>query len=223
MPLLPLPPGDTPLNGGDLPVSESSEVLKEFSSIHRRPETAPVRDALVDGFTEGFLEYQRASSYAAAQSNPMLATGEYLLSFADEREVVPGVDESEESIRNRLFQAPSIVTPDAIVDGINAILAPYTSETATWCELELDGVFVHDGTSVWDSFVGTDPNYPDRYYADQTDLTPSGYVPSSGYPRSFVIRIPELVALTADETYRQIIGFVESIKGQGISWTLTVG
>jgi len=233
MPELPLPTGETWIGGGDLPVSEPNDVLKEFPSTHRRPKTAPVRDAFVEGFTEGFKEYQNQAAYAAAQTDPMRATGIYLASFAEEHTVVPRVGESEESVRSRLFRAPQIISYIAIVDGVNEIIAPYTFSKATLAELELDGWFIHDGTNseggepVWDSFVGAPPEYPDRHPLPLINPNPQlsvpGAVPSRGYPRSFVLYVPELFIANADAIYSQIIGFVESVKGQGISWSMVIG
>ncbi len=262
MPLPPLPVGPTDIDGGDLPVSDASDVLTEFSRPHRNADVAPVRDAFASAFAEGFKEYQNVAAYAADQTNPLLATGDYLASFAEERQIVPRPGESNEDLRARLFETPDIVTPDVIVAGVNEILAPYSTIGCHLSELELDGWFVHDGTAGWDAFIGTEPNYPDRYYDDVPSLLPGGCVPSWGYPRSFLLRIPPLetsdelstyildgaagtfvgdgsdtsgsessgaVAMSvygtanlADEIYSSIVGFVERIKGQGISWGLIV-
>lgn len=262
MPLLPLPTGESALIGGDVPVMDGADVLAEFPSPHKNPAAAPVRDAFVAAWAEGFLAYQNIAAEAAGQSDPLRATGDYLKSFANEHGVVPGAGESEESVRSRLFQAPEIVAPDVIVDGVNAMLATFTTGVCTLSELELDGYFVQDGTADWDSYVGADPDYGDRYYDDMPSLLPGGAVPSSGFPRSFMLRIPPLednddtlsfvtdtvdgifigdgsdtsgaesdgsVATSvfvdpklADDLYAQIAGYVESIKGQGISWSLVV-
>lgn len=221
-----------------------------------------MRDGFAAAFAEGFLEYQRIAERAAAQCDPLRSTGEYLRGFAEERGIIPAEGESEESIRVRLFSVPSIVTPDAIRGAVNRVLAPYTDKECTYSELELDGAFVHDGTAVWDSFVGTDPDYPDRYYDDLPYRLPGGWIPSSGLPRSFMLRVPPLesnddtvsyvlaesdgifvgdgtdasgsesdgsVAFSAfqepklaSELYAAIVGVVETIKGQGITWSLIV-
>ncbi len=202
--LLPLPPGDSALTGGDIPVVDETDVLAEFPEPIKRAPTAPVRDAFAAAWAEGFKEYQRIASRAAGQSDPMQATGDYLRSFAEEHSVVPLSDESEASIRARLFAAPPIVTPNVIVDGVNAILAPFTTGTCHLSELELDGWFVHDDdASVWDSFIGTDPNYPDRYYDDLPSLQSGGATPSWGFPRSFVLRIPSVS--TNDDAYAYML------------------
>ncbi len=233
----------------DLPVSSSTDVLIEFCIPQKNPEVAPTRDAIAAALAEGFIEYQNAAEYAASQSDPLKATGGYLKGYADEHQVVPGIGESESSLRSRLFASPSIVTPNAIETAINNIIAPLECKIS---ELDLDGWFLHaagDG-AVWDSFVGADPNYPDRYYDDQPGLRPGGAVPSNSLPRSFHIRIPALQAQdnafayigdtffvgnsgfsllyiyqnqqNAVDLYNEIIAVVERIKGQGMTWSLLV-
>jgi|SRR6185369_14890328 len=256
MPLLPLPEGDSHLIGGDVPVNTAEDVLVEFSRPHRNPAAAPVRDAFAAAFAEGFKKYQNIASRATAQTNPLTATGDYLKAFAEERGIVPKFEETEESLRERLFSAPAIVTPQAIVDQINEILAPYSNGTCRIAEIEMDGWFVHDGTATWDSFVGASPEYPDRYYDYLPDLDPGGAIPSWGYLRSFLIRIPPLEQndetisyvlndsddglfvdngtslypsfflftnpQLSEDLYNQIIGLVDNIKGQGMTYTLLV-
>lgn len=264
MPLFPLPP-DTPLGGGAVPVNVPADVLAEFPRPHKNNPAAPVRDGFCAGFCESLRAYQSASEYAAAQCDPLRAVGEYLRSIAEEKEVVPIANEADDDLRARLFKAPSIVTPNAILQAVNDLLAPYTDILAEGCEPEMDGWYVHDSSpSVWDSFIGSIPYYPDRLYFD--DLATNGvYIPqnmpdrcivSNGYPRNFLIRIPVLEAtkdlfafsdfmfigdgtdaggtesngtvatsvfgdsLTEDEIYAAIIGAVQKIKGQGMSWEL---
>lgn len=243
MPFLPLPL-DTSLEG-DLPVSTSVDVLSEFPATHKRSAVAPVRDALAAAFAEGFIEYQNRASYASGQSDPLKATGDYLREYAAEHEVVPEVGESDASLRVRIFASPSIVTPEAIEAAINEVIFPHVCFIS---ELDLDGWFIHSTSpAVWDSFVGTDPNYPDRYYSDLPQTLPGGCIPSNNLPRSFFVRIPALNAQdnalnfigdaffisntlmniyasvkTSTDLYNAVIARVESIKGQGISWSLMI-
>jgi len=209
MPFLPLP-SETTL-GTDLPVSSVEDVLIEFGVPQKTAEIAPVRDAIAEAFADGFIEYQNASERAAAQSDPLRATGNYLKAYAAEHEVVPFPGESESSLRARLFDSPTIVTPDAIEAVINEVIAPLECKIS---ELDMDGWFIHaagDG-AVWDSFVGTEPNYPDRYYDDQPSLRVGGCVPSNNLPRSFHVRIPSLNA--QDESY-DYIGTVDTVLSDG--------
>ncbi len=259
MPVIPLPFGGAPLHGGAVPVTSSEDVLAEFPRPQRNPASAPVRDAFAAAFAAGFIEYQRQSTRAALQSDPLYATGLYLKSFAEEHAVVAAPGESEESVRARLFLAPEVVTPDFIVAGVNAILAPHSPIGCHLSELELDGWFVHDGDAEWDSFIGEEPDYPDRYYDETPYLLPGGAVPSWGYIRSFLLRVPPLELsdddftyvldadddgifigdgsdpaddsvdvyiydspYTSDELYAAIVGYVEKVKGQGITWSLVV-
>src|SRR5437870_3747490 len=121
MPLLPLPSGETSLAGGDLPTSEPEDVLSEFARPHRNPASAPVRDAFAAAWNAGLTAYQNIAARAAAQSDPTRATGEYLTGYAEERGVIPLSNETESQFRDRLFDAPEIVTPKAIVGVVNAL------------------------------------------------------------------------------------------------------
>lgn len=280
MPTIPLPPGGTSLGGGDLPVSSPSDVLAELPETHRRVEVAPVRDAFCEGFAEGFYDYQDFAEHSAAQCDPARATGDYLESLALEREIVKFPGETDVALRARMFAIPDIVSPQAIVDVVNALLAPYSDGECQFIELELDGYFVHDGDpgNIWDSFVGAPPRYPDRYYEYDASENegfylennlPGGAIPSRGYLRSFVLRLPDLsdndIAVTyiiepedasyelddgqfvgdgsdtsgsessgligmsifvdpkiSTDIYASIVAAVESIKGQGITWSAVV-
>ncbi len=199
MPFLPLPEETT--LGTELPVSTADDVLAEFANPHKTPETAPVRDAIVAALAEGFLEYQDASDRAAGQSDPLRATGSYLRAYAEEHDVVPTIGESESSLRSRLFASPAIVTPGAIERAINEIISPAECFIS---ELDLDGWFIHGSApSVWESYVGADPDYPDRYYDDVPSGLPGGCIPSDSLPRSFHVRVP---ALQAQDEAIQYIG-----------------
>lgn len=262
MPFLPLPP-DAGVGGGALPVTDDADVLAEFPTPHKSPSSAPVRDSIVGGFTDGFTEYQRRAEYAAAQCDPLRATGDYLRSIAEEKEIYPSAQESDEEIRGRLFTATEIVTPKAIDDAVEALLALATDLNAEIYEPEVDGLFISDGTAIWDSFIGANPRYLDRLYLDDAvendgdyipDNRPGGAVPMTGLVRFFVVRVPPLTAVdsdfefvttaddgcyiddgtgsfgsfsyataeTEDEIYAAIVGKVNSIKGQGITWELLV-
>ncbi len=219
MPLLPLPPGDTSLSGGDLPVVDASDVLAEFPQPQRNAETATVRDAFCEAFSLGFIEYQNAAPYAAAQCDPIRATGVHLRAIASDRTIPVGRSDTDETIRARIFATPNIVTPDAIEDAINEILADRTTSVCHISELNLDGYFVHGNQLVteieyaWDSFIGAEPNYPDRYYDDVPSLLPGGAVPSSGRPRSFAVRVPSLAG--SNNLFNFVSSNPETFAGDG--------
>lgn len=190
MPLLPLPPGGTALSGGALPVRDADDVLAELPRPQRNASSAPVRDAICESFSRAYLAYQNAAAYVAAQADPLRATGVHLRAIADARKVPVLRTDDDETLRARIFATPNIVTPESIETAINAILAPRTTSVCRVSELNLDGWFVNNGTAVWNSFVGADPEYPDRYYDELPTTQPGGAVPSSGVPRQFSIRIP---------------------------------
>ncbi len=204
MPIFPLPAGGSSLAGGALAVNSAADVLAEFPDEHRVPEVAPVRDAFAEGFAEGALAYQREASRAAAQSDPARATGIYLDLHGEDRDVARHAGEIDEDYRPRLFASPAVVTPTALLAGINALLATVTTKLAQLFEPELDGWFVHEcaGAEAWESFFGSSPTYPDRLYVVDTVANdgyfveggdPGGAVPPYGdHGRTFVIRIPAL-------------------------------
>lgn len=250
------------------PTVTSADVLGTLPTEVRASTQAPVRDAFVAAFTAGLAAYETLAARTAALSDPLRSTGDYLREHAELRGVVPARGESDASIQSRMFAAPLIVTPNAIVSVVNALIAPYTSKLLTLFEPELDGLFICDG-SVDYGFIGVDPTHLDRLYPDDSVVngmyipqsSPGGAAPSNGYPRTFVMRVPALEGaddlfafvgdayedtfitdgtvsddpyvsntdgyvfantLTTEELYSTIIGTVERIKGQGISWTLFI-
>lgn len=240
-----------PLSESELVVKTAADVLAEFSVPQKNPDVAVVRDAIAAAFAEGYKEYQIQTSRAALQSDPLFATGDYLKEYADEHEVVPAVGESEESLRTRIFASPSIVTPAAIEAAINEVIFPRTCFIS---ELDLDGWFIHStAPCIWESYVGANPDYPDRCYDLVPSGQPGGAVPTNNIPRSFMVRIPALSAQdedfsfigdsffvsgdmtdpstdrfifsnqqTSKDLYDAVVARVESIKGQGITWSLVI-
>lgn len=187
---------------GAVPVVDDSDVSAFLPLFVRSSDSAIVRDALVAAIRVILTTYQDAAAYAALQSDVLTATGAYLDSKLEPiTKRQDGEDDDAYRARGLSFQA--VVTPEAIIAAVNALISPYT---ATWMEPALDGMFLHDETaSVWDSFIGSDPIYLDRYYPDDVTAN-SGYLrpsidPGAGYVftdlpgRVFVIRIPDLAGL----------------------------
>lgn len=207
MPSLPTPPlaGGVPLSGGDLPVSSQADVAAVWDEQIQSIPTAPVRDVIQVGQTALMLAAQRATTYAAAQSDPLRATDEYLDEIGNERDINRQPGEAGLSYSARVNSTPPIVDPNDIIAAVNAILLPFTSISARYSERS-DGYFVNDGTASWSSHVfdGTanqPPNYPDRRYVGTTaagvqaipDRRPGGArVFDDLFGRYFEIRIPDL-------------------------------
>jgi hypothetical protein len=213
MPTLPLTL-PAAIDGGELPVRTDADVLAAFPVEVRVEEDAPVRDALVAALTAMAETYQIRSRQAVAQSDPTRATGVYLEGLADDAGVFAQANESTEQLRARLLGAPAIITPDAIIASVNAILAPYTTTKAKYFESEVDSWFVSDGTAEIESFVWEDtdesasPRYTDRLYPDDAAVNSGvsianrevrgAWVFSDTFGRHFVVSIPPLDAVDND-------------------------
>ncbi len=131
MPTLPLDSLPVPLDGGPLPVASIADVQNEFAGEVQDPPVAPVRDALQLGIKGMLQRYQRASRYAAAQSDPARATGVYLDEIGSyERDVHRQAGELDASYRARVNAFEGVADPGDIVAAANAVLAPYSSGIA---------------------------------------------------------------------------------------------
>lgn len=192
-----------------VPVTSPADVKAELPTIIKQSQNAPVRDALTAAMAEMFKAHQDASKYAADQASVDRATGIYLAGLASDHGIVPASGESNDSLRSRIFDAPLIVTPQAIINAINAIVLPYTTVRPQIFE-EIDCNFITDDTASFDSsFVSANPRYPDRLYEDDAAEN-DGYSRPQSQPggfwtfgdevgRYFVIRLPPLEA--ADEDF----------------------
>lgn len=208
MPDLPLS-GSTPLGGGALPVRSRLDVLALLPPDVRNSASAPVRDALIIALTAILQEYQRRSSRGAALGDVLRSTGTALEGLARDHEVYKQPGESDESLRARILGLTDLVTPNAIVTAVNAILEPHTDLRAKYFESELDQWFVTDGAALFDSFIfntaaAASPYYPDRLYPDDepengvaiANRQPLGaWVFSDALGRHFLLRIPPLEAV----------------------------
>lgn len=214
MPTLPIS-GPSPLDGGDLVVRSADDVLALLPPDVRNSASAPVRDALAAALTEILQSYQNRSSQSAALLDILRASGTRLEGLARDHEVYKQPGESDEALRARVLGLADMVTPEAIVGAVNAILAPYTTKRCRYFESELDCWFVDDGTATWSSFVFTDdapasPHYADRLYPDdeaengvalESREVLGAWVFSDVLGRMFVLRIPPLEAVDDDGTY----------------------
>lgn len=215
MPTLPLTL-PAPLDGGELPVTSSTDVAKAEPYFVRRATVAPVRDAFRAGLVALFAWYQRAASYAAAQVDILRATGLYLDGLGRDFDVFRQDGEGHEAYRARILAGEDVVTPAAILAAVNATLAPYTTIEAQYAESIMDRWFVEDGTATWSSHVWSRngdrvPYYPDRLYEEQSaenggyvreQSAPMGALPfSDDVGRHLVVRIPDLAAVDENVAY----------------------
>jgi hypothetical protein len=199
---LPLPPGPSRLDGGDLPVVSRDDVLAVLPAFVRKADSAPVRDALFAALHWILLKYQERAGYAATQCDIARATGIYLEGLCEDRGVYRQPGETDHALRARALTTPDLVTPEAILAAANAILGPHTRIKAQLAESLLDRWFVHDGSAKWHSFVGANPQYLVRLYPDDA-VANDGFVRpgsriggawafSDRIGRYFVLRVPVL-------------------------------
>lgn len=216
MPLLPVQLPFIP-GAGDVPVVDESSVRAELPGFARGPAAdAPVRETIVAGQTAMFLAYQPIAGDAAAQSDPTRATGTYLDGLVEDRGFARQAGELDEALRTRVFGVAEAVTPDAIRAAADAVLAPYTTKRSRCFESVLDRMFVNDGTPAWHSFIGSPPEYPDRYYADRPWGRPSGsWCFGDQYGRYFVLIVPVLEAITGGHAYLLDGTVDETLKKHG--------
>src|SRR6186713_3126093 len=151
-------------------VRTTGDVLAQMALEVREPATAPVRDAIVDLETATLMEFQYRSDRAEAENDVLRSHEENLRDDGAERGFSRGASEPESEFRARILSTTAVVTKDAIVAAVNALLLPLTPTECILLEAPLDGWFIHDGTDgdagppLWHSFIGRTPSYPDRLY-----------------------------------------------------------
>lgn len=203
MPALPAPMPFDPW-GAELPVKSESDVRDVLpGNIKAVPQDdAPVREAIISAETEMFLSWQESSSYAAAQSDPTRAEGEYLDGHLEDRDLKRNGSEDDESARSRMFDIQKVVTPEAILAAADSILSPYTTIKCQYLESVLDRWFLTGPVSSFRSFIGASPEYPDRYYNLRPQSSPGGawtFADNGG--RYFVLRVPVLDSLNGSHMF----------------------
>ena len=206
MPTLPLPANlDSCIDGGDLPVTSITDVANEWAIEIQSVPIAPVRDAIQTGQTDLLLAYQTDASYSAAQSDPGRATDEYLDEILEEYGCPRKMGQTDDQARTVLFSAPPVISPNAVCEIANAVLAPYTVTQCRYAE-KSDGWFVCNGEAEWSShvFASADngsfncaPNYIDR--PQSYNRGAPGAMPNvDTYGRWFLLRAPDISSLDSE-------------------------
>jgi hypothetical protein len=206
MPVLPVPQ-IAPVGGGDLPVTDESDIFSILPGLLKPSDPAPVRDAIISALTAMMLKYQELSSESVTYADVLRSIDSALTGLGEDRGVFRQEGETEENLRARILDIPNIVTPDAIMAAINSIIAPYTTIKAKYAESIQDRWYVGASPKDWHSFVWNSttnrpPFYPDRLYQDETSLHLGLFLPnlqpggaqvySDAFGRFFFIRIPDL-------------------------------
>jgi hypothetical protein len=203
----PIPPGLLPSSAA-APVASVEDVRKAWPHEMLEAEQAPVRDALIEAQLAMFFAYQEASSHAAAQSDPTRATGKYLEEFTGEVDIHRQLGEDDETLRDRYFAVPDLVSPNAIKRVVDRLLAPHTDKRCQLFESIGDRMFLGDGAAPWcrcflgDGDTEIEPGYPARRYALRKTSSPGGPRPfADHYGRLFVVRVPLLEGATAEAAF----------------------
>lgn len=212
-------PAPIPASGtgpGDvLPVVTTADVLAVLPAFLKPGDPAAVRDGMIAALTAIIVAYQSASGFSSANSDVLRAKGIYLDGLGKDRKVFRAPSELDPSYRARILGIPSMVTPAALVAGVNAILAPFTTVQCQYFESGMDRWYARtkSATTGFHSFVWSRatigsrrcPYYLDRLYQDDAAANGGAFRPNSapGGARVFsdrigrflCFRIPDLSAL----------------------------
>lgn len=187
-------------------------MLAVYPVEYKREETAPARDAIVAAQAEMAERYEESSAYAADQANVARAKGRYLDGLGEDRDVHRSGNEKDGSYQARVLGVPDVVTPLAIVNAVNAVLAPYTTVKAQYLESVQDRAYLRFVPPLHDApldgphgegcaILGRSPNYASRLYpedaaangAARVQCSPGGaWLFGDRVGRYFVLRVPDL-------------------------------
>lgn len=138
----------------DAPVQTREDVLRLMPRWMREGEPTAVVEGIADGVLEAFV--RRASKLAeyGAQANAIYATGDSLDLCGEAVGIRRALAEDDEAYRTRVLAQDAGITPRAILEQIDDILAPVTVSQAYYYERPDDEPFVrsktHDSTGTGD-------------------------------------------------------------------------
>lgn len=189
----------------DAPVREASDVARHLPSEYKNEEVAVARDALVASLTAAAIYYQDRSKYAAAQSDIATATERYLIALAADRGIYKADSESDDEFRERVLAIPDLVSPNAIMAAVNAVLSAHTDVQAQYFESIQDRAYLRTVASPGcATILGGSPSYASRLYPED-EAANGGARPQSSpggarlfndrIGRFFLLRVPDLSPL----------------------------
>jgi hypothetical protein len=192
-----------------LAVTSQDDIRRQMPAWMVRALDQPVTDALVEALYWLILYYQHDAGYAAAQSDLLRATDEYLDGLGQDRQYERAENESNDDYRARILDIPDMVTGWAIRVAVNGILAPFTSSEAQVIDTALDRWFIRSTSTpeLWRAFINRNPEYPTRLY--EQDLAENGVAIEQNEPkrprlfsdrlgRQFMVIVPDLGGLNDD-------------------------
>lgn len=145
----------------DVPAADVDDVLALLPSLFRDNPGTP-QDELLDALVEAYAKHASALAAYGAQADPANATGSALILHARGRGISKALGESEDSLRSRTLSDAALVTPAAILEAVNRIVAKFTDKRAYYWEEPNDGIFVHSvrrdgfGNVLFDASVPSD-------------------------------------------------------------------
>jgi hypothetical protein len=221
------------------PITSSTD-LWAFVPEHLQNDNQPVLDDATEALAEICLEWQTESEAAAAAVDLGQATDQFLTGLAADREVQRQPGESDATLLLRTTQAPAAVTPEALYEIINPVLATYGASPA-YCRIidsVLDRAYVYETAGIArGSFVQNDetyeafPEYIERLYSPDTSVP---YYRSCSRPVGMHIfndhagrKLMILVPPPANQADTQamvaiLVNAVTLAIGQAIRWSLWV-
>jgi hypothetical protein len=210
-----------------LPVNDVSDVLAILPTFLRPDDPAAVRDGILAALTMLCCTIQEWAEYAAAQADALRATGAYEDEIGSERSALRG-SLGNEDYRALILSPPDVVSPEAVIAAANAVLKPFTSVQAQYCESWSDRACFFDAT--WGITGGAyngeplcyfydeadtprSPDYADRLYASEGTLN-GGTAIANREPgaarffdyaddvvgRIFFLRVPDLSSVDAQDS-----------------------
>jgi hypothetical protein len=125
------------------PVRSVEDVPSVFPGWFR-DSASRARDAIAEGLFESFVRWTSKLAAYASTADPPHASGPTLDLHGAQRDIQRAQNEPDERYRERVLGDVDAVTPTAILDAVDAILAPFTAKRAYYFEDPDDSIFLFD-------------------------------------------------------------------------------